>query len=208
MWALHLADSALEAAPRDRRCPHCGLVSGKHGPAQGHPGPWSEDGAWRRGLGSAASVWRGHRGLLGGPRAGGDPAVPRTPAQVVGTEPSPRASYRPSPCQSVPRPSPGLVAPARGRPQPVGSQPSPPAIHPPPALGSSLPTPRVKPPAPSSPPRVQRWQGQPGAREKPGFLKSGPLGERSGPPPRSPSRRCLKLSAGRRGQPPPSCFIP
>lgn len=74
--------------------------------SQGHPGPWSEDGAWQRGLGSATSVWRGHWGSLGGPRAGGDPAVPRTPAQVVGTEPShgrpaglPLASLSPGPAQ-------------------------------------------------------------------------------------------------------------
>ena len=140
MWVLRLADGPLEGAHT------VGSSLGKHGPAQGHPGCWLEDGAWRRGLGSAGSVWRGHRGSPGDPRAGGVPAVPRAPAQVVGTA-QPTDVLRPCPLPVHPHAWPGAGGPRTGQDLAVG----PPPYPSPPSSGSSLPTPRVRAPGPFVP---------------------------------------------------------
>ena len=114
VWALRLADGAhtVHLSPGSTVQPR-------------PPGPLV--GGWRLAEGSGLGHFclEGPLGLTGRPQGRRGPSCTPNSGTGGGNRAQPRASCRPSPCQSVPRPGPGLVAPAWGRPRPVGSQPSP-----------------------------------------------------------------------------------
>lgn len=181
VWALRLADGA-----------HTVHLSRGSTVQPRPPGPLV--GGWRLAEGSGLGHFclEGPLGLTGRPQGRRGPSCTPNSGTGGGNRAQPTGVLQAFPLPVCPQARPRAGGPCMGQASASGL----PAIPPPPASGSSLPTPRVKPPAPSSPPHVRRWRGQPGAREQPGFPKSGPLGEWSGPPPRFLSRRCLKLSAG------------